>query len=515
MAGISGAGTAIHAWVVGEDRVATIVYSGNEVGVFHHRGESDYLLVTFSELHHERQGEYYYFGKHLAEKGDISCIGVINHVKGFYMSSEIENVVKIVDQIRGDRKVIVFGQSMGAFGAIKHSAALRADYVVACSSFYSMDPDELNLPSDRHRNILLHSMQHHGVVYRPEFTGMGLKPADCHGRIISLYDPFDSTDAYDADLIRKHLPTVEFVTVPLASHEIYNLSWTPKMFSLLMEAVQSDDRGAFAREMNEIRRATSQFMLRTIRKATYHKPEMCARVFRSPRVTRNVDYKIMLADPINLVLVYRLFAKGQRQLAASHFALVAKEVMQLDLDNAEVAEGPVIDAVIARKLCLLMSCHGSFLAYDLNTRSVHLDRNILTHPHLVPIHAKQADGGWVFYIRSESREIPVTLSSGDAGFTASELVPAGDNTVAIRGGGGVLSVNQVGLPHVVPQVLGEQERFVPLPIGEQQAAVKAGSINWFDQALLSQSAPAMTISNDIVATRAPRTGRWLKLFTRK
>ena len=237
------------------------------------------------------------------------------------------------------------------------------------------------------------------------------------------------------------------------------------MFSLLMAALQSDDPGAFAREMNEIRRATSQFMLRTIRKATYQKPEMCARVFRSPRLTRNIEYKTMLADPINLVLVYRLFAKGQRQLAASHFALVAKEVMQVDLDGAVVADGPVIDAVIAHRLCLLMSHHGSFLAYDLNTRSIHLDRNVLTHPHLVPVHAKQADGAWVFFIRSESREIPVTLSAGDAGLTAPELVPAGDNAVAIRSGGRYLSVNQAGLPQLVPEILGEQERFVPLPIG--------------------------------------------------
>ncbi len=495
--------------------MATIVYSGSEIAAFHHRGDSDYLLVTFSELHHEQHGDNYYFAKNLVERADISCIGVINHVKGFYMSPEMETVARIVDQVRGDRKVIVFGQSMGAFAAIKHSRALRADYVVACSSFYSMDPDELELPSDRHRNILIQSMQHHGVVYRPEFKGMGLKATDCHGRIISLYDPFDSTDTYDSVLIRKHLPMVEFVTVPLASHEIYNASWTPKMFSLLMAAVQLDDRGAFAREMNEIRRATSQFMLRTIRKATYQKPEMCARVFRSPRLTRNIEYKTMLADPINLVLVYRLFAKGQRQLAASHFALVAREVMQLDLDNAAVADGPVIDTVIACKLCLLMSYHGSFLAYDLNTRSIYLDRNVLNHPHLVAIHAKQVDGAWVFFIRSESREIPVTLSAADPDFTAPELVPAGDHAVAIRSGGRYLSVNQVGLPQVVPEILGEQERFVPLPIGEQQAPVKAGSINWFDQALLTQSAPMLTISNDTAVTRAPRTNRWLKLFARK
>ncbi len=494
--------------------MAVKVYSGDEVAAYHNPGLSDYLLVTFSELHHERHGENHYFVKHLVEKADISCVGLINHVKGFYLSSEMENVVRIVDQVRGDRKVIVFGQSMGAYGAIKHAAALRADYVVACSPFYSMDPDELEFPSDRHRQILMHSMQHHGVVYRPEFKGMGLKTDDCHGRIVALYDPFDSVDTYDSALIRKHLPGVEFVTVPLASHEIYNPSWTPKMFSLLMEALQSSDRSAFAREMNEVRRATSQFMLRTIRKATYQKPEMCARALRSPRLALNIDYKGMLSDPINMVLAYRLFAKGSRTLGANHFALVARQVLQLDLGDAEVADGPVIEAVVARKLCLLMSYHGSFLAYDLNARSVRLDRNVFKRTDLVPVHARLTDGAWVFYIRSESREIPITMSSSDPSFTSAELVPASDNTVAVRSGSRYLSVTQAGELQVATELQSEQERFVPLPIGELETVVKAGSINWFDQVLMTQEPTPLPISNDTAATRAPRTNRWLKLFVR-
>ena len=494
--------------------MAAIVYSGDEIVAFYHQGYTDYLLVTFSELHHERQGEGHYFVKPLVERADISCIGVINTVKGFYLSSEMENVVRIVDQVRGDRKVIVFGQSMGAYAAIKHSAALRADYVIACSPFYSMDPDELDLPSDRHRHIMMHSMQHHGVVQRPEFKGMGPKASDCHGRIISLYDPFDSVDTFDSTLLRKHLPTVEFITVPLASHEIYNGSWTPKLFLGLMQAVQSDDRTAFAREMNAIRRDTSQFMLRTIHKAAYQKPEMCVRAFRSPRILRNPDYKAMLADPINMVLIYRLFARGSRALAGRHFALVAKEVLQLDLGGVEVADGPVLETTVGSKLCLLMSFHGSFLAYDLNARSICLDRNVFRRSELVPIHAKLADGVWSFYIRSESREIPVAVSAIDASFASPELVASGDHTVSVCSGSRYLSVNHAGALQIVPQILGEQERFVPLPISDHKAVVKAGAINWFDQAVMTQPAAALPFSNDTAATRAPRTNRWLKLFAR-
>ncbi len=494
--------------------MAAIVYSGDEIAAYYNSGFSDYMLVTFSELHHERLGEDHYFVKELVEKADISCVGIVNVVKSFYLSAEMENVIRIVDRVRGDRRLIVFGQSMGGYAAIKYSAALRADYVIACSPFYSMDPDELDLPSDRHRYILTKSMQHHGVVDRPEFKGMGLRASDGHGRIISLYDPFDSTDTFDSVLIRKNMPTAEFVTVPLASHEIYNGSWTPRMFSLLMEAVQSDDHQAFAREMNEIRRATPQFMLRTIRKAAYQQPEMCVRALRSPRVTRNIDYKSILADPINMILIYRLFAKGRRTLAVGHFAAVARVLMQLEFSDVELGDGPVIETVIGPKLCLLMSFHGSFLAYDINARSVVLDRNVFQRSDVVPIHAKHVDGGWIFYIRSESREIPITMSSNDPSFTSAELVAAGDNTVAIRSGDRVLGVNQAGAMQIVSEIRSEEERFVPLPIGEQAVAVKAGAINWFDQALMTQSAPALPISNDITPTRAPRTNRWLKLFAR-
>ena len=492
--------------------MATTVYSGDEIVAYHNPGMSDYLVVSFTALFPERFGENYYLGKPLIERADISCVGIINPAKNFYLSAEMEHVIRIVDQVRGDRKVIVFGQSLGAYAAIKHSAALRADYVMSCSPFYSVDPDDLDLPSDRHHYILKQTMQHHGVLWRPEFKNMGLKPSDCSGRVVAFYDPFESIDSYDVALLRRNVPSIEFVTVPLASHEICNESWTPAIFSRLMAALQSDDRMVLAREMNTIRRGTAKFMLRTIRKAADRKPEMCARVFRSPRLVKNIEYKVMLADPVSMTLIYRLFARGSRALAVSHFALVAREVMQVELGDAAVDDGSVIEAVAARRLCLLMSCHGSFLAYDMNARTVRLDRNVFRRADLVPIHARLVDGAWVFFIRSESREIPVTISSADPS-AAAELVAAGDNAVAVRNGDRYLGVTQTGELRLVPEVLSEQERFVPLPIGEQET-VKASSINWFDQALLTQQASALPISNDIAPTRAPRTNRWRRLLGR-
>ena len=488
-----------------------IIYQGKEIVGYHNIGISDYLLVTFSELHHERLGDGHYFLKQLVEKAGISCIGVINTVKGFYLSPEMTEIHRVVDTVRGDRKVIVFGQSMGGYAAIKNSASLRADYVIACSPFYSMDEDELELPSDRHRRILMHSMAHHGVVQRSEFKGMGIRASDCAGRVVTLYDPSDFVDLFDSNLLRRHLPEAEFLPVPHAGHEIYNASWSAEMFASLMRAVRSDDRTALEREVTRLRRDNVQFIIRSLRKAAYHKPDLCLAALHSKRVTENPGFRTILADPMNLLLVYRLFLKGSRAAAARHFAYIAREVLQLNPGRMEMEYGPLVETTLGRTPCLLLSFHGTFLAYNLSTRLICLERHVFNGGDVVPVFARSADGVCRFYIRSERRETLVFLDGAVPSLARPELVPAGDHAVAIRSGEAYLSVSHAARLEAVAAV-GEQERFVPLPMSEQSSVVKAGSINWFDQVMLTQPPAPPLISNQPDAIRRRRVSRWTRLF---
>ncbi len=496
-----------------------IVHSGQEIVVHQNHGATDYLLVTFCELHNEHLAHMHYFLQPIVDEANISCIGVMTTIKGFYLSPEMDEVFRIVERERRGRKVVVFGQSMGAYAAIKHSRALKADYVMACSPFFSMDPDELEFPSDRHRKILMHSMAHHNVVDRPQFKGMRITAADTHGRVVVFYDPSEFVDVYDAELLQKYLPDAEFVTVPHANHAVYNSSWRASMFGALVRAIRSDDRRAVVREMNRIRRGNAQFMVRSLRKASQRKPLLCLKALHSPRIAQHADYKTILNDPLNMMLVYTLFARGDRAEATKHFALVAREVLQLRAPPVDVGDGPLLDTVLGQKRCLLLSVHGTFVGYEMGNRSIRLEQQVFGRSDLFPVFAKWADGTSSFYILSNDREIPISLSTGDASsgdqvqVASPQLVLDGENRIAIRSGDSFLGASLKGRLQPAA-VLGQHERFVPMPMPEQAGAQKAGSLNWFDQVVLTQPPPAPLIENDMSAARQRRTPRWRRLFAR-
>ena len=494
-----------------------IVYAGEEIVVHQNHGTSDYLLVTFCELHNEHLAHAHYFLKPIVEEANVSCIGVMTTVKGFYLSPEMDEVFRIVERERRGREVVVFGQSMGGYAAIKHSRALRADHVLACSPFFSMDPDELEFPSDRHRKVLMHSMAHHNVVDRPQFKGMRITASDTQGRVVVFFDPSEMVDVYDADLLRKHLPDAQFVTVPHANHAIYNASWRAGTLSDLVRAMRSDDREAVGREMNRIRRGNAHFMVRSLRKASQNKPLLCLRALRSPRIAGHPDFRTILGDPLNMLLVYTLFARGDRDAAAAHFALVAREVMQLRAPPLEVGDGPLLATVLGRHRCLLMSAHGTFLAYDMASRQVRLEAHVFGRSDLFPVFAQWSDGSSGFCILSNDREIPVALDTGDApsGAVADPppaMVEDGAHCVALRSGDVYLSAGNNG--RLQPSAhLGELERFVPVPMPDRSSVLKAGSLNWFDQVVLTQP-PALLIENDMSAARQRRAPRWRRLFAK-
>ena len=496
-----------------------IVHAGEEIVVHQNHGTSDYLLVTFGALHYEQVAHMQYFLQPIVEDANISCIGVMTTLKGFYLSPEMDEVFRLVERERRGRKVVVFGQSMGGYAAIKHSRALCADYVLACSPFYSMDPDELEFPSERHRKILQHSMAHHNVVDRPQFKGMRITAADAQGRVVVFYDPSDFVDVYDADLLRKYLPDAEFITVPHAGHGVHNSSWRTPMFSDLVCAARSDDHQAVVREMSRIRRGNAVFMVRSLRKASQRKPLLCLKALRSPRVAGHPDFRTILNDQFNMLLVYTLFARGDRSAAAGHFALVAKEVMQLRAPPVEIGNGPLLETVLGRKRCLLMSAHGTFLAYEMAIRSIRLEPQVFGRSDLFPVFARWSNGASSFYILSNDREIPISLNTGDAAsndsvpVAAPVLVEDGANCIAIRDGDGYLSARNNGRLHP-STVLSEQERFIPIPMPDQSSVLKAGSLNWFDQVMLTQPPPAPLSENDMSAARQRRAPRWRRLFAR-
>lgn len=477
-----------------------IIYSGQKIVAHSHEGASDYLLVTFSQMYSEGDATGSYFLKPQVEQANISCIGVMTTERGFFLSREMDEVARLVQIARRGRKVVVLGQSMGGYAALKHSAALQADYVIALSPYYSMDPDELDLKSERERRILLHQMASHGVAQRPEFKGMGIRKADVSGRLVVVFDPAQRVDVHDAELIARRLPQVELVRAWHAGHVIYDAAWEAGMTIGLIEAVQSRDPAAFANTLIRARRTHPTFMLRTLGKAVERKPNLAARAFRSQQFMNSPGARRLALHPTHLRLIYILATRGYRLEAQRQFAFYLSELRG-------PAYEPVPETSDEAPGFLLLSIHGSFLGFDRLKRQIRFEPDIVQNDNLWPVIARTVDGRTVLSALSRGDEIVIPADAWkvdlDVVMFPPTVVAHGAYRVCLKTGDAYFGAGIMGDLHT-HAATGNQESFAAIAMRSDAEALDEAALNWL-QPTPSQDLQALQGTPALAAMEELRT----------
>lgn len=453
-----------------------IIYKGRQIIAHSNEGNTDYLLVTFSPLYSEDDAAGHYYLQPQVEQANISCIGVMTTERGFFLSGEMDEVARLVRIARRGRKVIVFGQSMGGYAALKHSALLEADYVIASSPYFSLDPDELDLKSDRERRILLHQMSRHGVAQRPEFKGMGIRSSDVRGRLVVLYDPSERVDAHDVELIRRHLPEVELAPAWHAGHVIYDPAWEMVMVVGLLQAVQADHPKAVLHEMIRLRRSHPILIMRSAIKAIYRKPSLSARALRSRRVTQHPSARPMILSTINLRLIHILIARGARAEAQRHFEFFLNETLGADHAPLTRRDGDATSY-------LLLSSHGSFLVLDAVRQAVRFEPHAFGFVGLYPVIVRMVNSNLAFFALTEAGEIDVPpeawMVERDVVMFPPAVVAHGAYRVGLRTGDAYFGAALTGGLHTHVRIE-KQESFAAVAVDTGGAMIAADAPNLFE-----------------------------------
>lgn len=492
-----------------------IIFNGQQIIAHSHEGATDYLLVSFSQLNNDQSWDRHYFLQPQVEQANISCIGVMTTETGFYISPEMAEVARLVEEARGDRPVIVFGQSMGGYAALKFSKALRADYVLSFSPYYSVDPDDLELPSERERRILVHYMSQHGAVMRPAFKGMGIRAPDVSGRLVLLYDPAVWVDDYDAKLMQKHVPQTELVSAWHAGHVIYDATWDTAMVVDLLRALRSPDPGDFQATLIRLRRNHPILMLRSLHKAVNRKPVLASRAFRSKRITNHEHAHGFASSPINLRLIYSLIARGERVEAERHFAFTMKQMFGFQHKNVANDDDTPLAALQHGNRCLLLSPHGTFLAYDVERRLIRLEPFVFRNKVLLPVVARIEGDKAILSISTETGDLPPPASAwGDGADVAShpiEILPHGAHQILLQSGDRRFAATSGGQLAIAEGSASEQ-RFVAVPAQTGSGVLKSSSLNWFERTALAQEVAAIDSDASPPTGAAPKS--WRRWFGR-
>lgn len=175
--------------------------------VFDDRGGNT-LLVTFNEMEFPLSGRSYWSEKPAANLG-LSCIGMVSKSKNWFPHESMTEACKIVKSIaRNFEKVINYGFSQGAYGAIKYSALLGSTHSLAFSPQWSIEPSLVEIFDRRF-------LKHYDPIYH---NGMAISENDVEGQVLLIFDPHQPEDAVHASKINQVSDNVKLVRCNFIGH---------------------------------------------------------------------------------------------------------------------------------------------------------------------------------------------------------------------------------------------------------------------------------------------------------
>jgi tetratricopeptide (TPR) repeat protein len=117
------------------------VFSGADVDLRHRDMGGDICVVTFTSLSPTPHQEG--FGERFFDKRGISAIHFLSKWNHWWQSAEMSDAIAQAKRLiaaHGYRRVIVYGASMGGYGAGLHSAEFAADATLMVAPQFSIDP---------------------------------------------------------------------------------------------------------------------------------------------------------------------------------------------------------------------------------------------------------------------------------------------------------------------------------------------------------------------------------------
>lgn len=207
-----------------------LIYSDENLEVFHRPGSSTYVLVTFNEMEMQANGSRYW-GQRFCEQADITALGFISRRPNWFPAASMARAsVAVAPILRRASERILYGHSQGGYAALRYRRLLDADVAIAFCPQISIDPR--TVPFDgrfaRHFAPSLHEE-------------MEIAPEHAAGRAYLFYDPFHAVDRQHAERIALLQQRTRLVPVHMTGHGTVRAFAGTARGLLLVEACRADD----------------------------------------------------------------------------------------------------------------------------------------------------------------------------------------------------------------------------------------------------------------------------------
>ncbi|MDJ0390416.1 tetratricopeptide repeat protein [Roseomonas sp. E05] len=212
------------------------------------QGRGDTLLLTFTGLGFDttQLQRRQFAARSVAEKLGLPAIGVVAKEPNWFPQHEMALLTPaILRTSQNFRRVVAYGFSMGGYAALKYSRAFAADYVIAFSPQWSIDPAIAPWETSYVRYL------------RPFHKGMEIGPGDVSGSIYIVYDDLHA-DTKNANKIAEVAPVNRIVARHLG-HATWDAMLSSAAMGRLIQHVIDGDVAAVRHFIRRRRRSVARF----------------------------------------------------------------------------------------------------------------------------------------------------------------------------------------------------------------------------------------------------------------
>jgi len=280
-------------------------FAGRDVRGFYQNNGSKTIVVTFSKF--SKSPPAALFGAKFLDDRGLSYVAYQATDNHWWHSPEMSSAAEAaLPLLKGYTRIIAYGASMGASGALLFSKALGADRVIAIAPQYSILPDLV--PKETRWRKEAATINH--LLIDPQ------ESVSPEAEKVIVYDPFERLDAIQARQF-DGFPNVFYLRVSLAGHyplrRMAQVGLLPDLIKILFAPeLQIDEAVALVREA---RAKSDAYLLQfALRKYGKRHPK------RALKLVSGMNLEVIADDWEVFLLLGRVFKRTGDLEKALHFA---------------------------------------------------------------------------------------------------------------------------------------------------------------------------------------------------
>jgi lysophospholipase L1-like esterase/Flp pilus assembly protein TadD len=224
-----------------------IVFDSDHLQVIYRPSDPEkdpgFLFITFNAIA-TTADDRTFFGEPIAKYCGCASLGFVSKRPNWFPASHMALARVAIQKYFGYSERVVYGYSMGAYGALKFAKLLGATTVIAFCPQSSIDPRDTR-EFDPHYNH----------YYVPSLNGdMRIAPEDQSGKSYIFFD-----NRYKVDLIHTRIIAAAInpilMTVPYTRHETLRCFTGRRLFAQLISLCRAGDNDRIQRLAREVRKS--------------------------------------------------------------------------------------------------------------------------------------------------------------------------------------------------------------------------------------------------------------------